>query len=266
MQTITVVLLILGVAVSSIWANCWWTGCQPNHWGVKGCAQYDRDERGTRGCRDNQGAEGKEYNCCQKENGREFVSYERFRDAVTKNGGPAPSRDVFNNFNTYARSLGKIEDTQEAAMALAQFIHESDGLVAKREYACQHTQCPNGYRDSRCDRPGQYYYGRGYIQLSWCYNYGPASQAIFGDDRLLENPDQVATNDQIAWQTSFWFWGDRVHGQNGVAQGQFGVTTRRINGGIECGTGSSTPQKRFQTYGIVREAFGLLGAGDPSGC
>jgi len=276
MKATTLALLTLGVAVPSTWADCWWTGCQPNHWSVTGCAQYDRDERGNRDCKDNNGAEGKEYHCCTKgtpesieegpppnEIGQEFVSYDRFSEAVTKYGGPVPSLEKFNNFNTYARKFGNISDTQEAAMSLAQFLHESHGLVAKKEYACAETQCPNSYRDSRCDRPGQFYYGRGYIQLSWCYNYGPASQAIFGDDRLLDNPEQVATSDRIAWQTSFWFWGERVHGAKGVAKGQFGATTRKING-IECG--GSIAQERFRIYGIVREAFGLEGAGDPSGC
>jgi len=278
MRVTTSLLLLVGVAVSSITAqDCWTTGCQPNDWAVTGCNQYDREERSRERCWDNRGVEGNKYTCCTRRggdgpappppgSGNGFVTYNQFSQAVTSNGYPAPSQEQYNNFNTYARQ-GKISTTQEAAMALAQLLHESDGLRAKREYACAQSQCPDSYRDSRCDRPGRYYYGRGYIQLSWCYNYGPASQAIFGDDRLLDNPDQVAQDDRIAWQTAFWFWGDRVHNKQGVQQGQFGASTKAINGGIECSSpGNAQAAARFRLYGNVRRAFGLQGAGDPSGC
>lgn len=46
--------------------------------------------------------------------------------------------------------------------------------------------------------------GRGYIQLTGSANYKAASQALFNDDRLLDNPDLVASNEDYAWQVSFW--------------------------------------------------------------
>lgn len=91
-------------------------------------------------------------------------------------------------------------------MALTQFLHESDGLRAKREYQCQHTGCPGQYASNDCDAPDQHYYGRGYIQLSWCYNYRSASQSLFGDMRLVSDPDMVARDENLAWNTAFWFW------------------------------------------------------------
>ncbi|ODM90353.1 Chitinase 4 [Orchesella cincta] len=279
------IMLLLGVAVTFTWAKsgCWETGCQPSNWAVKGCGQYGMAEKGRKSCKAGAGAQGHKYNCCPGKSGGKgggskkkktgggasggFVNYNQFRQAVTSNGYPVPSQEQYRNFNNYARQQGKISSKQESAMALAQILHESDGLRAKTEYACAQTQCPNEYRDARCDRPGQYYYGRGYIQLSWCYNYGPASKAIFGDDRLLRNPNQVATDDKIAWQTAFWFWGDRVHTQPGVQQGRFGASTEAINGGLECSRpGNAQAQKRFQIYGNVTRAFGLNGAGDSSGC
>lgn len=57
-----------------------------------------------------------------------------------------------------------------------------------------------------------------------------ASKAIFGDNRLVMDPDSVAKRDDIAWQTAFWYWGTRVHNQPGVQQGRFGATTKAING------------------------------------
>ena len=42
--------------------------------------------------------------------------------------------------------------------------------------------------------PGQKYFGRGAKQLSWNYNYGAFSNAMFGDAMiLLKNPGLVAT-------------------------------------------------------------------------
>ncbi|ODM99250.1 Fibroblast growth factor receptor [Orchesella cincta] len=189
------------------------------------------------------------------------------KQAVTSNGYPAPNQEQFNNFNNYARQLGNISTKVEAAMALAQILLESDGLRAKLEYACAQSKCPNSYRDSSCDRPDAYYFGRGYIQLTWCYNYGLASQAIFGDDRLLNNPDLVAQDDKVAWQTAFWFWGYRVHNEPGVQQGRFGATTKAINGGIECqAVSTATEAHRFDIYINVRRAFGLRGIPNPAGC
>lgn len=95
-------------------------------------------------------------------------------------------------------------------MALTQFMHESDGLRARREYACEHTGCPGHYETPGCDVAGQRYFGRGYIQLTWCgYNYRPFSMHYYGDDRLIYNPDLVATDDSLAWNSAFWFWSVR---------------------------------------------------------
>jgi len=62
------------------------------------------------------------------------------------NGYPAPSHAQYNSFIQGAGTQGKISTKQELAMALAQFLHESDGLRAKREYACANTNCPGSYR------------------------------------------------------------------------------------------------------------------------
>jgi predicted chitinase len=162
---------------------------------------------------------------------------------------------------------GSITDKQEAAMALANFLQESDGLRAKREYACQNTGCPGSYATPGCDYQNQRYYGRGYIQLSWCYNYKPASQDLYGNDKLVKDPDMVARDEQVAWDTAFWFWKTRVHSQAGVAEGKFGVTVRAINGGLECdGAHKDQARRRFAMYGQVRAAFGLQGNGDERGC
>jgi predicted chitinase len=267
--------LSLGIFSYVVWGlpgvngECWDTGCQLNSWAIVGCAQYGRVETGRKSC-----PTGNIYTCCSPGGGGGgsgsgiSINFGQFSNAVTSNGYPGPSSA---QYNAFIRGLpkGQITTTQEAAMALANFLHESDGLRAKREYACANgNNCPGSYRTPGCDAPGQYYFGRGYIQLSWCYNYRPASQDLFGDDRIVRNPDLVATDEQIAWDTAFWFWKVNVQNKPGVSQGRFGETTKAINGGLECGAGGNqaAARKRYAMYGKVRAAFGLQGPGIENGC
>ena len=48
------------------------------------------------------------------------------------------------------------------------------------------------------------YRGRGFIQLTGRGNYAAASKAIFGDDRLVKNPD-MATKPDVAAQITAWY-------------------------------------------------------------
>ena len=56
---------------------------------------------------------------------------------------------------------------------------------------------------------GPRFKGRGFIMLTGRWNYTAASRDIFGDDRLVQNPDLVA-KPEIALRTSLWFWKNRV--------------------------------------------------------
>lgn len=153
-------------------------------------------------------------------------------------------------------------------MALAQFLHESAGLQVKVEIQCKDTGCPTDYLTPGCDKPGKRYYGRGYIQLTWCDNYKAASKDLFNDERLDEDPDSVASNETLSWNTAFWFWKVNVHSAPGVADGQFGSTTKAINGALECANsaGNAIAKTRFVIYGKIRAAWGLEGAGNEKGC
>jgi hypothetical protein len=63
-------------------------------------------------------------------------------------------------------------------MFLATILWESDGLKALREYFC-YPKFNQGCEYSTGIGPkGVNYYGRGFIQLSWDYNYKSASQYI----------------------------------------------------------------------------------------
>lgn len=54
---------------------------------------------------------------------------------------------------------------------------------------------------------GYKYRGRGILQLTGKDNYAAASQAIFGDDRLVQNPDLVTSSPEIGGQIAHWYMG-----------------------------------------------------------
>ncbi|MBA0702557.1 hypothetical protein Goari_020669 [Gossypium aridum] len=121
--------------------------------------------------------------------------------------------------------------------------------------------------------PGRQYFGRGPIQLTHNYNYGPAGRAI-GED-LINNPDLVATNAIISFKTAIWFWmspqgnkpschsviiGEWRPSGADTAAGRvpgYGVITNIINGGLECGRG---PDNRVASrIGFYRRYCDILG-------
>ncbi|CAL5049735.1 unnamed protein product [Urochloa decumbens] len=122
---------------------------------------------------------------------------------------------------------------------------EENGGAAGADYCQPSSQWPCA--------AGKKYYGRGPIQISYNYNYGPAGQAI--GQNLLANPDLVATDPTVSFKTALWFWmtpqspkpssHDVITGQwtpcsADQAAGRlpgYGVITNIINGGLECGRG-----------------------------
>ena len=96
------------------------------------------------------------------------------------------------------------------------------------------------------------------ILQSWDYNYQEASLDLYGDLRLLFNPDQVALDESIAWQTAFWYWSKKVNTVPSVKMGYFGVSTNAINGALECsGPKRDAAQNRFRIYKNVLIAFNV---------
>ncbi|WP_087016018.1 glycoside hydrolase family 19 protein [Thaumasiovibrio subtropicus] len=104
------------------------------------------------------------------------------------------------------------------------------------------------------------YFGRGAKQLSYHYNYGPFSDFIFNDVKvLLEDPEQVADSWLNLASAIFFFVYPQppkpsmLHVIDGTWQPTeqdiaekrvpgFGVTTMIINGGIECTEEQEKPQ------------------------
>uniref|UniRef100_A0A0D9WG97 chitinase n=1 Tax=Leersia perrieri TaxID=77586 RepID=A0A0D9WG97_9ORYZ len=122
--------------------------------------------------------------------------------------------------------------------------------------------------------PGRKYYGRGPIQLSFNFNYGPAGRAIGVD--LLSNPDLVATDAVVSFKTALWFWmtpqGNKPSSHDvitgrwrptaaDVAAGRapgYGVITNIVNGGLECGHGADDRvANRIGFYQHYCDVFGV---------
>jgi len=57
---------------------------------------------------------------------------------------------------------------------------------------------------------GELFKGRGPLQLTGRDNYTRSSQYIFGDDRLVKNPDLVSNSLEIGAKTALWFWKTQV--------------------------------------------------------
>uniref|UniRef100_A0A0D9WUA8 chitinase n=1 Tax=Leersia perrieri TaxID=77586 RepID=A0A0D9WUA8_9ORYZ len=211
------------------------------------------------------------------------------------------------NFYTYDAFLAVADSTpgfattgdadtrkREVAAFLAQTSHETTGgwpTAPDGPYSWGYCfkEENNGNAGEYCtqssDWPcaaGKKYYGRGPIQLTHNYNYGPAGKAINSD--LLNNPDLVASDVAVSFKTAFWFWmtpqglkpschavitGQWTPNSGDQAAGRkpgYGVITNIINGGKECGGRAN--DKVASRIGFYKRYCDLLGVstGDNLDC
>ncbi len=190
-----------------------------------------------------------------------FYSYEGFAEAVRQTPG-------------FASRGSEQQKRQEMAAFLGQIAHESDQLKAQREYRRENWDHYCRRDDGIGCAPGQQYYGRGPIQLSWNYQYKAAGDHLGLD--LWADPDRVARDSKVAWQTALWYWMTQpgvapqsAHEAMSAGKG-FGATTRAINGVIECDKGADpdTVRKLNRRIEFYRRASELLGVplSEPLGC
>ncbi|CAL5031273.1 unnamed protein product [Urochloa decumbens] len=180
--------------------------------------------------------------------------------AAAQNVASVVTDKFFNGIKNQAASSceGKSFYTRSAFLNAVKshpgFAHGGSQTQGKREIAAffAHVTHETGHfcyiseinKDVYCDRTkpawpcaaGKKYYGRGPLQITWNYNYGPAGKSIGFDG--LRNPDKVAQDPVIAFKAALWFWMNNVH--RVMSQG-FGATTRAINGDLEC-NGKNTAQ------------------------
>ncbi len=120
------------------------------------------------------------------------------------------------------------------AAFLAQLAHESGEFRYMRELASgeAYDTGPLAKRlgnTPEADGDGQKYKGRGPIQITGHDNYYRCSMAIYGDDRLLDQPE-LLEQPFDGCMAAAWFWSS--NGLNELAdQQEFRTITKRINGG-----------------------------------
>lgn len=139
-------------------------------------------------------------------------------------------------------------DTQLRTCAfLAQIAHESLEMLYVRELASGVDY--EGRTDLGNTQPGdgRKFRGRGLIQITGRANYKDCSMALFGDHRLLTNPE-ILEQPEEACRSACWFWATR--GLNELADAeQFERITRRINGGL------NGQDKRLAYYAKAKEVL-----------
>lgn len=152
--------------------------------------------------------------------------------------GARPVAGLFLSALNTAMSRFQIGQPKRIAAFLAQVGHESGELRYVRELGSDQylSKYDTGTLAARlgntpeADGDGQKYRGRGLIQITGRRNYLACSQALFGDDRLLGQP-QLLEQPQWACESAAWFW--QSNGLNELAdKDQFTTITRRINGGL----------------------------------
>ena len=156
---------------------------------------------------------------------------------------------------------------KEVAAFMGNANHETGDFVFINEIAMPEL-CGGG----ACGcAPGQRYFGRGPLQLSWSFNYCAAGQALglpLGSDPGLVGRDPV-----VAFKASIWFWmtsggagSSTCH--DAIVQGRgFGETIRTINGSLECnGANPGEVQDRVQAYQRFVQILGVNTGNEPSGC
>jgi len=191
------------------------------------------------------------------------ISYNEFSQIATDNGFSRPDRSKYNFFvQVIQNSKWGISNRQEIAMFLAHVLQETGGFQHLFENGR-----PSGY-DKSHGYPGKEYYGRGYLHLSHSYNYDEATRALYNDPTLLQTPELVEQNEEVAWLTALWFWHARVRSRSGFEQYQFGSTTRAINS-MECTNPNlhGLARQRFRYYCTNLQVLGLSGVRpNESGC
>lgn len=134
---------------------------------------------------------------------------------------------------TAAMAGGQINTRLRIAAFLAQIGHESGSLVYSKELGgASYFAKYDGRKDlgNVQQGDGARFAGRGLIQVTGRANYLKASQALFGDDRLLKNPELLEQPEWAA-KSAVWFWSSRS--LNNLADGgQFTDLTKKINGGL----------------------------------
>ncbi|CAA6656079.1 unnamed protein product [Spirodela intermedia] len=131
-----------------------------------------------------------------------FYTYSAFVTAANSFPAFGTTGDLTTRQREIAAFLGQTSHETTGGWATAPDGPYSWGYCFKEEVGN-----PGDYCQPSTQWPcvsGKKYYGRGPIQISYNYNYGPAGQAI--GVNLLNNPDLVTSDPVVSFKTALWFW------------------------------------------------------------
>jgi len=137
---------------------------------------------------------------------------------------------------------------KELAILMGNMAHESGYFNFVEEIACA------GVTQVTAACPYGLYHGRGYIQLSWDYNYRAAANYL-NNQAIFTNPRIVQDDPVVNWQTVQYFWVTNVQPQFSKSGVTMAGSVRAINGGIECDWGTISGQ-RIQLIQCFQRQFG----------
>ncbi|KAL6634704.1 hypothetical protein ACP70R_027375 [Stipagrostis hirtigluma subsp. patula] len=169
------------------------------------------------------------------------------------------TRDAFLTAAGYYPAFGRTGTVDDSKREIAAFFGHANHETIKFCYINE----INGPSKNYCDptntewpcQEGKGYYGRGPLQISWNYNYGPAGQSIGFDG--VGDPDAVARSAVVAFRAALWYWMGAVHDAIVSDQG-FGATIRAINGALECdGKNPASVNDRVAYYKQFCQDFGV---------
>ena len=197
---------------------------------------------------------------------RDFYSFAAFKAATQ-------------HYPRFLREGTEAQRRRELAAFLTHFAQETGHgrfirqITVPHDYAVPHRDYP--------PVEGKRYYGRGPIQLSYNYNYGQFSRAHFGDvNVLLQNPDLLATDPELAFASAIWFWTtpqppkpschDVMVGrwtpsdfdEYANRQPGFGLTLNIINA-PQCGRVNEHANRRYEIYERMCTYFGVSVGANP---
>ncbi|KAK1356725.1 putative Class I chitinase [Heracleum sosnowskyi] len=181
---------------------------------------------------------------------KNFYPYSAFIKATKRFPGFATCGSLKTRKREIAAFLAQISHETSGGWATAPDGPYSWGLCYKEEISPGSSYCDSTDLQWPC-YPNKTYQGRGPIQLSWNFNYGPAGKALGFNG--LKTPEVVSNNSVIAFKTALWFWMTEQKPKpscHDVMTGKYkptaadlaanrtagyGLVTNIINGGLECG-------------------------------
>ncbi|KAL0915843.1 hypothetical protein M5K25_013303 [Dendrobium thyrsiflorum] len=171
--------------------------------------------------------------------GKGFYTRQAFLDAVNQ------------KYPNFAQDSTADDSKREIAAFFAHATHETGYFCYIEQVEKSLSFCDTSYMQYPC-APGKKYYGRGPLQISWNFNYGPAGEDIGFDG--LNSPEIVSSDVVISFKTALWFWMNNVH--NVLNQG-FGATIHAINS-LECAGGDTAAvNDRVKIYNNYCNQFGV---------